>query len=178
MYTDVAGMLGACFYLFPLILETLMLNKWNRGLMAAVLGFGLVSASLAEERGTKDEAVAMTNAAVDHVKKVGVEQAFKDFTEDKATWTKKDLYVMAYNHEGTCMAHGANGKLVGKNLVNLKDANGKEIIKEFTAVSTGKGKGWVDYEWAHPQTKKVESKSTYAVKLAGYEGWVGVGIYR
>ena len=54
----------------------------------------------------------------------------------------------------------------------------KEIIKEFTAVSTGKGKGWVDYEWAHPQTKKVESKSTYAVKLPGYDGWVGVGIYR
>jgi hypothetical protein len=24
----------------------------------------------------------------------------------------------------------------------------------------------------------VESKSTYAVRLAGYDGWVGVGIYR
>ena len=155
-----------------------MLNKWTRGFLAAVLGLGLVGTSLAEERGTKDEAVAMTIAAVEHVKKVGREQAFKDFTEDKATWTKKDLYVMAYNHEGTCIAHGANGKLVGKNLINLKDADGKEIIKEFTAVSTGKGKGWVDYEWAHPQTKKVESKSTYAVKLPGYDGWVGVGIYR
>ena len=72
-----------------------MLNKWTRGFLAAVLGLGLVGTSLAEERGTKDEAVAMTSAAVEHVKKVGREQAFKDFTEDKATWTKKDLYVMA-----------------------------------------------------------------------------------
>lgn len=166
------------FFLFLNFLETLMMNKLIRGLMAAVLGLGLVSTSLAQERGTKDEAVAMTNAAAEHVKKVGPDQAFKDFSEDKATWTKKDLYVMAYNHDGTCMAHGANGKLVGKNLINLKDANGKEIIKAFTVVSTSKGSGWVDYEWAHPQSKKVESKSTYAMKLDGYDGWVGVGIYR
>ena len=155
-----------------------MMNKLIRGLMAAVLGLGLVGAAVAQERGTKDEAVAMTNAAAEHVKKVGAEQAFKDFSEDKATWTKKDLYVMAYNHDGSCVAHGANAKMVGKNLLNLKDANGKEIIKEFTQVSKTKGAGWVDYEWAHPQSKKVESKSTYAVKLAGFDGWVGVGIYR
>lgn len=154
------------------------MNKLIRGLLAAVLGLGLVGTTLADERGTKDEAVALVEAAVAHVKKVGAEQAFKDFTEDKASWTKKDLYVMAYNHDGTCVAHGANGKLIGKNLTNLKDANGKEIIKEFTQVSKTKGSGWVDYEWAHPQTKKVESKSTYAVRLAGYDGWVGVGIYR
>jgi cytochrome c len=154
------------------------MNKLIRGLMAAVLGLGLMGAALADERGGKDEAVALVEAAVAHVKKVGAEQAFKDFTEDKASWTKKDLYVMAYNHDGTCVGHGANAKLVGKNLTNLKDANGKEIIKEFTQVSKSKGSGWVDYEWAHPQTKKVESKSTYAVRLAGYDGWVGVGIYR
>ena len=44
-----------------------MLNKWTRGFLAAVLGLGLVGTSLAEERGTKDEAVAMTSAAVEHV---------------------------------------------------------------------------------------------------------------
>ena len=120
----------------------------------------------------------MTEAAVAHVKKVGPEQAFKDFTTDKATWFKKDLYVMAYNHEGVCVGHGANDKLIGKNLMALKDANGKEILKEFTEVSKTKGSGWVDYEWAHPQTKKVESKTTYAHRLANFDGWVGVGVYR
>jgi len=32
--------------------------------------------------------------------------------------------------------------------------------------------------WPHPQTKKVEDKSTYVRKLPNYEGWVAVGIYR
>jgi signal transduction histidine kinase len=76
------------------------------------------------------------------------------------------------------VGHGANAKLVGKNLINLKDASGKELIKEFTELSKSKGKGWVDYEWGHPQTKKVEPKSTYALRLDGFDGWVGVGIYR
>ena len=132
VHIAVARFLDALFY-FPSFLEKLMLNKWTRGFLAAVLGLGLVGTSLAEERGTKDEAVAMTSAAVEHVKKVGREQAFKDFTEDKATWTKKDLYVMAYNHEGTCIAHGANGKLVGKNLINLKDADGKVLVNGIFA---------------------------------------------
>jgi hypothetical protein len=38
--------------------------------------------------------------------------------------------------------------------------------------------GWVDYQWPHPDTKKIESKSTYVRKLANYDGWVGVGILR
>ena len=155
-----------------------MMSKLIRGLMAAVLGLGLVGTAVANERGTKEDAIAMTNAAAEHVKKVGAEQAFKDFTEDKANWVKKDQYVMAYNHDGVCVAHGANAKLVGKNLISLKDSNGLELVRAMTNVSMGKGTGWVDYDWAHPQTKKVESKSTYVVKLAGMETWVGVGAYR
>lgn len=154
------------------------MNKLIRVMLTASLSLGLVGTALASERGNKEEAVALVEAAVAHVKKVGPDQAFKDFTEDKANWVKKDLYVMAYNHGGTCVGHGANAKLVGKNLINLKDASGKELIKEFTTVSKTKGSGWIDYEWAHPQTKKVEAKSTYAVRLDGFDGWVGVGIYR
>ena len=62
VHIAVARFLDALFY-FPSFLEKLMLNKWTRGFLAAVLGLGLVGTSLAEERGTKDEAVAMTSAA-------------------------------------------------------------------------------------------------------------------
>lgn len=154
------------------------MNKVFRVMLAGLLSLGLVGTALAEERGSKEEAIAMVEAALGHVKKVGSEQAFKDFTEDKASWSKKDLYVMAYSHDGTCVGHGANAKLVGKNLINMKDASGKEIIKEFSKLSTTKGAGWVEYEWAHPQTKKSEDKATYAKRIPGFDGWLGVGVYR
>ncbi len=38
----------------------------------------------------------------------------------------------------------ANEKLVGKNLINLKEQSGKGFIKEFVAVANGKGEGWLD----------------------------------
>jgi cytochrome c len=36
--------------------------------------------------------------------------------------------------------------------------------------------GWVDYKWANPQTKKVEPKSSYMMKVG--DVIVGVGIYK
>jgi signal transduction histidine kinase len=133
---------------------------------------------LAQDNGTRDEAKAMVDAAVDHVKKVGPDQAFKDFTDkSNKAWQKKDLYVFAYNMEGVNVGHGANEKLIGKNLIELKDPNGKPLIQELRATAQ-KGGGWVEYDWPHPQTKKIESKASYVRKLQNYDGFVGVGVYR
>lgn len=150
----------------------------TRAACAAMLSAGLAAGALAQDAGTKDEAKAMVDQAVEHVKKVGPEKAFKDFTVDKAAWTRKDLYVMVYDSKGTCVGHGANEKLIGKNLIALQDPNGKLLIKELTDTAMLKGSGWVDYEWPHPLTKKIESKSTYVRKMVNYDGWLGVGIYR
>lgn len=134
--------------------------------------------ALAQQNATRDEAKAMVDAAVEHVKKVGAEQAFKDFSDKSNTqWQKKDLYVFAYNMEGVNVAHGANDKLIGKNLIDLKDPNGKALIQALRDTAA-KGGGWVEYEWPHPQTKKIESKISYTRKLSNYDGFVGAGVYR
>jgi cytochrome c len=149
------------------------------GMLVALLCIvGFQATAVAQDRGTKDEAKAMVDAAVEHVKKVGPEQAFKDFSTDKATWAKKDLYVFAYNMKGDCTAHGSNSALVGKNQMDLKDTTGKPIVKELIEKASSAGQGWVTYEWNHPQTKKPEPKDTYVQKLSNFDGLVGVGAYR
>lgn len=147
-------------------------------LFAFVAACGFVAGAAAQDHGTRDEAKAMVEAAVAHIKKAGADKAFDDFTKDKSNWVKKDLYVFAFDLEANWKAHGANEKLVGKNLINLKDQNGKEMVKEFIAVAAGKGEGWVDYDWAHPQTKKVEGKTTLIKRVAGTNYAVAVGVYR
>lgn len=141
------------------------------------LGF-LSHGALAQERGTKDEAKSLADAAAAYVKKVGPEKAFKDFSTDKASWTKKDLYVIAFDVAGNCLAHGVNEKLIGKNLIEMKDQSGKYFTKAIIDATKASGSGWTDYEWVDPITKKLALKSTYSVKLAGFDGVVGVGIYR
>jgi cytochrome c len=53
----------------------------------------------------------------------------------------------------------------------------REFNKEMIATAR-KGSGWVDYQWAHPVTKKVEDKTCYIVKIDQPEGFVAVGIFR
>jgi signal transduction histidine kinase len=152
--------------------------KFVRLLTCLGILFALLTNARAEERGTREEAKAMVDAAVEHVTRVGPEQAFKDFTDkNNRAWRSKDLYVTAFKNDGTCVAHGANERLIGKNLLELRDRNGSFPLKEMT-VAAAKGGGWVEYEWAHPQTKKIEQKTSFARKLSNFDGWVGVGVYR
>lgn len=126
--------------------------------------------------GTKDEAKALVDAAVEHVKKVGPDQAFKDFFADKATWTKKDLFVIAFDSKGVCRT-SAFEKLHGKAMMDVKDDDGKLFVKEMVDVAMTKGSGWVDYTWPHPITKKLAQKSSYVRKPPNFDGFVGVGVY-
>ncbi|MDO8449767.1 cache domain-containing protein [Rhodoferax sp.] len=152
--------------------------KLFRTLMTLLFAGVMSVSAMAQDHGTKDEAKVMANAALAHIKKVGNDQAFKDFTSDKANWTKKDLYVFSMEMKGVVLAHGANEKLVGKNLIELKDQNGKAFAREFIDVGSTKGEGWVDYDWAHPVTKKVEGKTSYVKRIPGFDGFVVVGVYR
>jgi len=153
------------------------MKTWMKWLAAGVASVGLMGSALAQERGTKEEAITMTKAAFEHIKKVGAEKAYKDFTSDKAAWVKKDLYVMVYDSKGTALAHGANEKLVGKDMSAVKDANGNAIVTSMVALAA-KGGGWYDYDWPDPVTKKIAPKTTYAIKQPNGEGFIGVGVYR
>lgn len=140
--------------------------------------FFFLGSSFAQTHGTAAEAKALAEKAVAHVKAVGPEKAFEEFSAKDGKWQDRDLYVFANKYDGTTAAHGANKTLVGKNLLDMKDANGKQFLKEMTDLAKAKGSGWVDYLWTSPQTKKTEPKSTYVLSIPGYEGFVGVGIYK
>ncbi len=151
--------------------------QWIKWMLAAWLGAGLALSAQAQERGTKDEAKAMAQAAFEHIKKVGAEKAYKDFSTDKANWTKKDLYVIVFDSKGVVLAHGAVEKLVGKDLSANKDVNGNPLAQALNATAA-KGGGWHDYDWSDPVTKKIAQKSTYVIKPPSGDGFIGVGVYR
>lgn len=149
-----------------------MLKKITFGLCALAIG----TVVFAAEKGTAEEATAMVKKGVDYVKAHGKEKAFAEFSNPSGQFVKGDLYVMVYDMDGLNKAHGANPKLIGKNLLDIKDANGVYIVKSFIEVAKGKGKGWVDYKWPNNITKAVESKSTYVEKVD--DVLIGVGIYK
>lgn len=130
-----------------------------------------------ENKGTADEAIAMVKLAVAHIKADGKEKAFADFADpNNKQFHDKDLYLFVYDLKGNTLAHGNNPKMVGKNLYELKDVDGKYVIKELIELANTKGKGWVDYKWPNPVSKAMEKKSSYMERVDDY--FVGAGIYK
>jgi len=150
----------------------------RKSLVAVALAGSLVAAGLAakDEFGTAKEAEAMVGRAVAHIKSEGTAKAYDDFTGKAAGFFDRDLYVVVYDLEGRVLAHGQNPKMVGKQILDLRDADGKEWIKERVELTRTKGKFWHDYKFTDPITKKVLPKSTYCERVE--DTAVCVGIYK
>jgi cytochrome c len=146
----------------------------KRIIMAIFLSLFLVSSALAG--GTAEEAKALMGKAVSFLKAEGKDKAFAEFTNPQGKFIDRDLYIFVVDFNGITLAHGGNAKLVGKDMLGLKDADGKFFIKSFIELAKAKGNGWVDYKWVNPMTKKIEDKSTYIQKVEDY--FLGCGIYK
>jgi signal transduction histidine kinase len=142
---------------------------------AILVNLLLVSFSFAAG-GTANEAKALIVKGVAFVKAEGKEKAFAEFTNPKGKFVDRDLYIFAVDFNGITLAHGGNAKLVGKDLIGLKDADGIYFMKKFIEMAKTQGSGWVEYKWVNPVTKKIESKSTYIQKMDNY--FLGCGIYK
>ena len=129
----------------------------------------------AEDRGTRDEAVAMVERVQAKVAAAGLQATF-DAVTNTNEFKDRDLYPFIYRLDGVNVAHGANPKMVGKLWISTKDQDGNFLIKEMVKIATGPGRGWIDYKWPDPLTHKISSKSAYIEKLAG-DYFVGVGVY-
>lgn len=137
----------------------------------------VASPTTAAEFGSKDEAVAMVKRVQAEFRKNGAEATFKAVSDKSvAAFHDRDLYPFIYDMSGKCVAHGARPALIGKNLIDLKDQDGKYLIREMLAMSKGPGSGWIDYKWPNPLNNKIEDKSSYVEKMGDY--FVGVGIYK
>jgi len=146
---------------------------------AAVLMLAIgMPAAAQDKKGTAAEATAMVEKAIAHIKKVGRDKAFADFSSKQAPWVDRDLYVVVYDMKGKVLAHGANEKMIGKDVIELRDNDGKYFVKErVEMMSKGpEAKGWQDYKFMNPVSKAIEPKSMY---LRRYEDLiVGCGIYK
>lgn len=125
---------------------------------------------------TTDEAVALVKEAVQLVKQDGKEKAFAEFNKPGGRFVKGELYIVAVSLDGVVLAHGANAKMIGKDILEIRDTDGKQFVKEQTSLAKSKGSGWVDFRWPNPVTKAIEPKSVYIEKVD--DMLIAGGIYK
>lgn len=114
---------------------------------------------------TPKEAEAMVKKGVAFIKANGKDKAYAEITSKQSQFTDRDLYLVVYRLDGTPLAHGANEKMVGRNLIDLKDIDGKEFVRERVELAKAKASFWQDYKFTNPVSKKVEAKTMYCERL-------------
>ena len=133
---------------------------------SVMVGGALASASgFAADNVTAKEAEAMVKKGVAFIKANGKERGYAEITSKQSQFKDRDLYLVVYRLDGTPLAHGANEKMVGRNLIELKDTDGKEFVRERVELAKARGTFWQDYRFPNPVTKKVEAKSMYCERV-------------
>ena len=146
-------------------------------LTAIALALAAAGAAHASTNASKDEAMAMVKKGITFIKTNGLDKGYAEISNRGGAFVDRDLYLVVYGLDGKCLAHGANPKQVGKDLIDLTDVDGKYFVKERVALAKSKPAGfWQDYKFTNPVSKKVEPKTMYCEKLG--ETAVCGGVYR
>ena len=102
-------------------------------------------------------------------------RAFAEFDRPDLRWRTSPTYLFVYDASGTCLWHGLNRELVGRNLLSLRDALGKPVVEMVTAIGRKPqpdASGWVFYLWEERVEFVPSWKASYIRKAVGPDGRV------
>ncbi len=138
----------------------------------------IVGSGIYNDRMEREFVVDMVKAAVGQIQRQG-KSSFAVFRDSASSFIAKDAYIFIIDEDGVELVNPAFPNLEGRNLLDLKDAHGKLLIREMFKVIQSAGSGWVDYMWPKPGESVSTQKSTFVSKalLGDKSVLVGCGVY-
>ncbi|MCF6248953.1 MAG: methyl-accepting chemotaxis protein [Desulfobacula sp.] len=130
-----------------------------------------------QKTSSKEDAKKLVEKGLTYLSQNGKKSALIAFNDPGGGFSKDDLYLYILDFEGKTIAHGANAALIGKNLYNARDEDGKPFFKQMIDMAKDQTIGWVRYKWSHPKTKQVEKKIAYISRIPGEDQVMGCGAY-
>ncbi len=125
---------------------------------------------------TAKDAIAMVEKGVAYMKSAGKDEMIKRINAKDADFVQGALYLTMRDQKGVILANPVNPAMIGKDLVDVPDPDGKLFRREILALAKSKGKGWVDYKFKNPASNKVEAKTTYIYQVSDVT--LEAGIYK
>jgi polar amino acid transport system substrate-binding protein len=124
----------------------------------------------------REDLIAFVNEARDFVVEQGNDKALEVFNDPNGEFTRGELYIIAYDFNGTRLAHPYLPEGIGKNALNVTDSNGVADVENMREVAK-RGEGWTYYIWPNPAHSDAEElKLTYVIKVD--DGlWLAAGTY-
>ncbi len=149
------------------------MNPFSRAVLVAAVSFAPLAH--AAEPAEKD-AIAMVEKGAAFMKSSGKDEMIKRINAKDADYVQGPLYLTMRDTKGVILANPVNAAMIGKDLVDVPDADGKLFRREILELAKKKGKGWVDYKFKNPASSKVEAKTTYIYAVGDVT--LEAGIYK
>ncbi|MCE5337322.1 MAG: cache domain-containing protein [Methanomicrobiaceae archaeon] len=155
------------------------LSLISAGCMQSEAGAAVLTQSntVAQAHYTSNETlVAFVESAAAYVKENGKEAALAEFNDPNGSFVRGELYIYAYDFNGTTLAHPVNPEKVGINRLNETEGDVGTFLREMNdAVRNGDGFSRIAY--INPtRDRMLESKLAYGVQV-DEDWWLGSGIY-
>jgi methyl-accepting chemotaxis protein len=109
----------------------------------------------------RNTCVDLVRRGVAHIRSVGKRQACDDFDDPRGGYIFGEFYISAFDVNGVRMANGLDPASRGEHIYELRDADGKENVRAIIEKARARGKGWEDYKWTNPLSRRIEPKSVY-----------------
>ncbi len=124
----------------------------------------------------KEAMVAFVKEAVTYARAHDKNTSLAEFSNRTGSFVRGDLYLYAYDFNGTTIAHPVNPEKIGINRLYEPDALGNFFIHDLRAAALN-GSGFVEYYYINPvHNNAVEKKLGYVEKIDD-TWWLGSGIY-
>jgi len=122
------------------------------------------------------ELISFLEEARNYTLNNGKDEALKAFSDPNGEFVRGDLYIFAYDFDGTLLAHPYLHNLIGRNNLDLVDPNGVHFIKNLIEVAKS-GKGFACNVYPNPnKANQTELKLLYVLKVDD-DLWISSGIY-
>jgi signal transduction histidine kinase len=122
----------------------------------------------------KNRALAFLNEAVAYANDNGIEKALREFNNRSGSFVRGDLYIFAYDFNGTNLAHPIRPELIGqKGLLDINDVN--VISREIALAKRGGGAMYLVFPNPIHEAKD-ELKLIY-IKNINNSLYLGSGLY-
>lgn len=124
----------------------------------------------------REDLINFVNEARAFVVEQGRDKAIDVFNDPNGEFTRGELYIIAYDFNGTRLAHPYLPEGIGKNALNVTDSNGVADVWNMREVAR-RGGGFTYYIWSNPAHSDAEELKLSYVLKADQGLWLAAGTY-
>lgn len=140
----------------------------------------LVGSGLYESPIEKAFVVQEVDAAAELLERRG-RAAFPLLRDPRGRFWFHETYVFVDTPQGVELVNPAFASVEGRNILGLRDAEGRPMVKEYIDQAMRRGSGWTTYLWPRPDGSRTPvRKTTYVRRVQTPDGEtliVGAGLY-